>query len=638
MSSLNAICGRLRDWLATENPTMRTRTERRAASRKAAKQSRRTAVSDIAAPRPSGRIYIWCLLLAVVTIAVYSPVIAHPFINYDDRDYVTENRHVQAGLTTQTIAWAFTSTDQANWHPLTWLSHALDCEVYGLNSHGHHLTSVLIHTANVLLLFLLLQWATGAIGASAMVAALFALHPFNVESVAWVAERKNLLSTFFFLLALAAYGCYARQPSLKRYAVVAGLFVLALAAKPMVITLPFVLLLLDYWPLARIQGWATPSPAFPAPQSSWSRLLLEKVPLLALSAASAAITMFAQRSGNALESLGRIPIQLRLENAIYSYAKYVAKLFWPANMALLYPHPLDKLTFLDVGLSAVFLIVVSVLVWQSRHQRPYAITGWLWFLGTLVPVIGLVQVGPQGMADRYAYIPTIGIFVLLVWGFNDWASSRSGVSNQLKPIAFAVLTFLAVLTFRQIGYWRSSEELWTHTLQITQDNFIANDMLGSLLVQERRPEALQYFEAAARIAPWDPASHRAVGAALQDRGDLRGAIREYQIVLHARDPKVLAYTYANLGVIYRQLGNETAARLSSEQALHSDPATVRDMIQNLSSMVQARPAAPGYLRLGLLLQGAGHPQDARSAFERALELDPNFTPARQALQNLPLAQ
>ena len=406
----------------------------------------------------------------------------------------------------------------------------------------------------------------------------------------------------------------------------------------MVITLPFVLLLLDYWPLARIQGWATPSPAFPAPQSSWSRLLLEKVPLLALSAASAAITMFAQRSGNALESLGRIPIQLRLENAIYSYAKYVAKLFWPANMALLYPHPLDKLTFLDVGLSAVFLIVVSVLVWQSRHQRPYAITGWLWFLGTLVPVIGLVQVGPQGMADRYAYIPTIGIFVLLVWGFNDWASSRSGISNQLKPIAFAVLAFLAVLTFRQIGYWRSSEELWTDTLQITQDNFIANDMLGSLLVQERRPEALQYFEAAARIAPWDPASHRAVGAALQDRGDLRGAIREYQIVLHARDPKVLAYTYANLGVIYRQLGNETAARLSSEQALHSDPATVRDMIQNLSSMVQARPAAPGYLRLGLLLQGAGHPQDARSAFERALELDPNFTPARQALQNLPLAQ
>jgi protein O-mannosyl-transferase len=616
---------------------MRKRTERRAASGKSRKQSRRRPLSDIAAPRSSRRIYLWCLLLAVVTLALYSPVVVHPFINYDDRDYVTENQHVQGGLSTETIAWAFTSTDQANWHPLTWLSHALDCEVYGLNSHGHHLTSVLIHTTNVLLLFLLLQWATGATGASVMVAALFALHPFNVESVAWVAERKNLLSTFFFLLALAAYGWYARHPSLRRYAAVAGLFVLGLAAKPMVITLPFVLLLMDYWPLGRIQGWATPSPAFPAPQAPWPRLLLEKVPLLALSAASAAITVFAQHSGSAFESLGEIPIYQRLENAAYSYAKYVAKIFWPANMALVYPYPLNKLTFADVGLSAVFLVAVSWLLWRSRQRHPYAITGWLWFLGTLVPVIGLVQVGPQGMADRYAYIPTIGIFVLLVWVFNDWASSRSGISNQLKPIAFAVLTFLAVLTFRQIGYWRSSQELWTHTLYITEDNFIANDMLGSLLLQERRPDALQYFEAAARIAPWDPASHRAVGAALQDRGDLQGAIREYQIVLRARDPKVLAYTYANLGVIYRQLGNDAAARLSSEQALRSDPATVRDMIENLGSMVQARPAAPGYLRLGLLLEGAGQLQDAKSAFERALELDPGFAPARRALHDLPLS-
>ena len=616
---------------------MRTRTERRAASRQAGKQSRRPLASD-RAPQSSGHIYTWCLVLAVATLALYSPVIAHPFVNYDDRDYVTENQHVQSGLSMPTIAWAFTSTDQANWHPLTWLSHEMDCEIYGLNPHGHHLTSILIHTANVLLLFLLLQWATGATGPSAMVAALFALHPFNVESVAWVAERKNLLSTFFFLLAIGAYGWYARQPSLRRYAILAGLFALGLTAKPMVITLPFVLLLLDYWPLSRIQGWSTPCPAFPVPQAPWPRLLLEKVPLLALSVASAAITMFAQRSGNALESLGHIPIQLHLENAIYSYAKYVAKIFWPVNMALLYPHPLNKLTFFQVGLSAIFLVAVSVLVWQSRERRPYAISGWLWFLGTLVPVIGLVQVGPQGMADRYAYIPTIGIFVLLVWGFKDWASSRPGISKSLKPIAFVVLAYLAVLTFRQIGYWRSSEELWTHTLQITEDNYIANDMLGSLLVQERRPDALQYFEAAARIAPWDPDSHQAVGAALQDRGDLQGAIREYQVVLHARDPRLLAYTYANLGVIYRQLGNDAAARLSSEQALRSDPTTVRDMIQNLGSMVQARPAAPGYLRLGLLLEGAGQPQGAKSAFERALELDPGFAPARRALQNLPPAQ
>jgi len=617
---------------------MRKRSERAAASRKAGRQSARRPVSGIPASRPSRRIYIWCLFLAVATLALYSPVIAHPFINYDDRDYVTENQHVQAGLSIETIAWAFTSTDEANWHPLTWLSHALDCQVYGLDSSGHHLTSVLIHTANVLLLFLVLQWATGSTGGSAVVAGLFALHPFNVESVAWIAERKNLLSTFFFLLAIAAYGWYARQPSLQRYATVGGLFALGLAAKPMVITLPFVLLLLDYWPLARIQGWATPSPTLPAPQVPRRRLLLEKVPLLAFSAGSAAITVFAQHSSNAFESLGEIPFYLRLENAIYSYARYVAKLFWPINMALVYPHPLNKLTFFQVGLSAIFLIAVSVLVWQSRRRHPYAITGWLWFLGTLVPVIGLVQVGPQAMADRYVYIPAIGIFVLVVWGFNDWASSRPGIPKSLKPIAFVVLIFLAVLTFRQIGYWRSSEALWTHTLQITKDNFIANDMLGSLLLQEQRPEGLQYFEAAARIAPLDPDSHQAVGAALQDRGDLQGAIREYQVVLRARDPRLLAYTYANLGVIYRQLGNDAAARLSSEQALRSDPGTVHQMIQQLSSMVRARPAAPGYLRLGLLLEGVGQPQDARSAFERALQLDPAFTPARQALQDLPRAQ
>jgi protein O-mannosyl-transferase len=617
---------------------MSPRTERRVASRKAGKKSQRRPVSEIARRQSSHAIYIWCLLLGVATFAIYSPVIAHPFINYDDRDYVTENQHVQAGLSMQTLAWAFTSTDQANWHPLTWLSHAMDCEIYGLNPHGHHLTSVLIHTTNVLLLFLLLQWATGATGASAMVAALFALHPFNVESVAWIAERKNLLSTFFFLLALAAYGWYARQPSLRRYAGLAGLFALGLAAKPMVITLPLVLLLLDYWPLARIKGWATQSSAFPVPQVPWTRLLLEKVPLLALSAASAAIAVFAQRSGNAFESLGHIPLHLRIENAIYAYAKYVVKIFWPINMALIYPHPLDKLTFFQVGLFAIFLIVVSLLVWQSRKQRPYAITGWLWFLGTLVPVIGLVQVGPQGMADRYAYIPAIGIFVLLVWGFKDWASSKPGISAWLKPIAVVVLAFLAILTFRQIGYWRSSEELWTHTLKVTEDNFMADDMLGSVLVQERRPEALQYFEAAARIAPWDPASHQAVGAALQDRGDLQGAIRAYQVVLHAKDPKILAYTYANLGVIYRELGNNAAAHLSSEQALRSDPGVVHQMIQQLSGMVQARPAAPGYLRLGLLLEGAGEAAQARSAYERALELDPGFAPARRALQSLPPAQ
>ena len=377
-----------------------------------------------------------------------------------------------------------------------------------------------------------------------------------------------------------------------------------------------------------------PSPAFPGAQAPWTRLLFEKVPLLALSAASAAVTVFAQHSSNAFESLGEIPIRLRLENAIYSYAKYVAKIFWPVNMALVYPHPLNQLTFFQVGLSAIFLVAMSAWVWRAVNGDPYAITGWLWFLGTLVPVIGLVQVGPQGMADRYAYIPTIGIFVLLVWGFNDWVSSMPGISGGSNRSRLHCPRFSRgsdVSPDRLLAQQRGTLDPYAaghrrqfHRQRHARQSPSAGATSGGSPVLRSRSS----------IAPWDPDSHRAVGAALQDRGDLQGAIREYQVVLHARDPKILAYTYANLGVIYRELGNEAAARQSSEQALRSDPVVVRQMIQQLSGMVQARPAAPGYLRLGLFLEGAGKTQDAKSAFERALELDPGFAPARRALQGL----
>jgi protein O-mannosyl-transferase len=617
---------------------MRTRTQRRMASREARKQSRLPLSSEFAPQRSAIPLYVWCLLLAVGTIAVYSPAIFHPFVNYDDYDYVTQNPHVQAGLSADTVAWAFTSTELANWHPLTWLSHELDCQLYGLNPHGHHLTSVLLHAANVVLLFLLLQAATGATGASAMVAALFALHPLNVESVAWVAERKNLLSTFFFLLTLAAYGRYARRPGVGRYVLVALLFALGLAAKPMLVTLPFVLLLVDYWPLGRVEEWSRSSVAFPVKQASWSSLVLEKIPLLALSVASSVITVIAQRSGTATVDLGAVPFYIRLANAVYSYGKYIWKVIWPIDLAVVYPHPLDKLNFFAVGLSAVLLIGVSVWAWRSRQRHPYGITGWLWFLGMLVPVIGIVQVGAQGMADRYAYIPTIGVFFALVWGINEWAASQSWMTGKLKPIALAVLVLLGIATSRQISYWKSSYDLWTHTLQITEDNFIANDELGSLLLREGKPGALQYFETAARQAPWDPVSHGAVAASLQDHGDLQGALREYKIALRAKDPNFLAYTYANLGIIHRLLGNDNEARQDSQLAMHYDPGAIRGMIQQLSGALQAQPTAAGYLRLGLLLEVADRSQEARVAFEHALQLDPNFTPVREALQNLNLAQ
>jgi protein O-mannosyl-transferase len=575
--------------------------------------------------------------LVVLTVSVYYPAIFHPFVDYDDGAYVTKNPYVQKGLSFETVSWAVTSTQAANWHPVTWISHALDCEFYGLDPHGHHLTSVILHAANVVLLFLCLYWATRAASLSAMVAALFALHPFNVESVAWVAERKNVLSTFFFLLTLLSYGRYVRRPGLARYLTLCLAFLLGLAAKPMLVTLPFVLLLLDYWPLARIRGWTEPSKAFQTSQSSFSSLLREKIPLLALAAGSCVITVVAQRGGNAAVNLGDIPLLLRIGNAVYSYAKYIEKVFWPVNMAVFYPHPLDKLTFFQIGLSAIFLLAISCIVWSLRTRCPYAITGWCWFLGTLVPVIGIIQVGAQGMADRYMYIPEIGLFVALVWTAHDWAQSQTSVSisTGLKVTAVLVLTAFGILTIRQINYWDSSYDLWTHTLAITADNFVANDELGGLLLREGKPEALPYYEAAARQAPFDPESHAIVAAALQDRGDFEGAIRAYHIALRAKDPNFLANAYANLAVIHFSLGENSEARVEAEKAMAYDPEAIRGMIRQLAALLREHPVAPGYLRLGLLSEVAGQNQDANLAFQRALQLDPNFAPARQALQQIP---
>jgi Tfp pilus assembly protein PilF len=471
-----------------------------------------------------------------------------------------------------------------------------------------------------------------------MVAALFAVHPFNVESVAWVAERKNVLSTFFLFLTLLSYGNYVRHPSRSRYLIVTGMFALGLAAKPMLVTVPFVLLLLDYWPLARIKGWTEPSAISKASQASWSTLLLEKVPLLALSAASCVITVIAQGRGNAAVNLGDVPAAPRIENAIYSYTAYIEKLFWPVNLAVIYPHPLSKLTFVQISFSAIFLVAVSLLVWQLRKRCPYVITGWCWFLGTLVPVIGIVQVGAQGMADRYMYVSEIGLFVALVWGARAWAQGRPELSQGLRVVAAAVLVTLGILTVRQIGYWSSSYDLWNHTLSITTDNFIANDELGGLLLREGNPEALQYYEAAAREAPFDPVSHAAVAAALQDRGDLEGAIREYQVALRAREPNFLANAYANLAVIYFAQGKNSEARTDAAKAVAYDPEAIQEMIRQLAAILQEHPAARGYLRLGLLSEVTGQNQQAQAAFQRALQIDPDFTPAQRGLEALTAAQ
>lgn len=614
------------------SPTQQVRRKRRGNPRAI---TRKPEQANNSITRVIWRLPIICLFLALVTGAIYSPVAHHPFINYDDTGYVSQNPYIQAGFRLQTLIWSMTTSRESNWHPLTWLSHALDFQLFGLDAGAHHLTSVFIHIVNVLLLFLLLYRVTNAIGRSAVVAALFALHPLNVESVAWVAERKTVLSALFFFLALAAYGWYVLRPGWRRYLVVALLFAMGLASKPMIITLPCLLLVLDYWPLCRIRGWITPSATFPVEPVLWPRLIREKLPLLLLSAASAVVTVVVQKAGNAMSPLRNLLLGMRLENAIYSYAVYIAKTIWPVHLAVLYPHPLNSLTFAETASALLLLVVMSVLAWNHRTTRPYALVGWLWFLGTLVPMIGVIQVGAQAMADRYAYISTIGLFLSLTWGVAEFIQGRAIRRNVAVAAAIAVLAGLSVLTSRQIRYWSSDEALWTHTLQVTNSNFIANDKMGFALLQEGRPEAMDYFRAAAKIWPADYVSRGEIAASLQDQGELRKAIEEYEVALQdGPDPESRARYYCNLGVIFRELGDSQRAKESFRNALDSDSDEVQAMIQQLSEWAARQPAAPNYWRLGLLLDGVNRSAGAKSAYERALQLDPNFSPARTALDGL----
>jgi len=598
---------------------------------------------------------ISCLVLVVATLATYSRVRNNPFAGFDDQTYIVRNLHVQGGVTWKTVSWAFTSTEQSNWHPLTWLSHALDCQVYGLNPRGHHLTSLFLHTLNVLLLFLLLLKATGCRWRSLLVAALFALHPFNVESVAWIAERKNVLSTVFFLAALGAYGWYAAKPGIKRYLVVGVLFALGLAAKPMVITLPFVLLLLDFWPLRRLQGWGpatssvsgggkdrkqqtaggTLASTFSFPSLPASRLLFEKVPLLVFSVGSAVITVIAQRSA-AIRTLSQIPLEDRLENALYSYAMYIWKALWPTRLALYYPHPTHTLAWWQLGLALLFLVGVSVLAWNQRSTRPYLITGWLWYLGTLVPVIGIVQVGDQAMADRYAYVPLIGIFVMVVWGIADWADSRNVSLGLRWATSAVVLAALSFLTWRQIGYWRSDYDLWTHTLEITKVNYLAEaNLAGALRKLGRAQDALPHYQAAERLNPGQPARHINLAADLAESGHLQDAIAEYQIAADLTDqPRTLARVYESIAALSAALGDYATVRESYKQAWLADPQHRPEMIKALEQDTATRPTAGGFYSLGLLLQQDGKLPEAQDAYAQAIKLDPALADAKQTLDGV----
>jgi Flp pilus assembly protein TadD len=590
-------------------------------------------------------------LLAAITFGVYSPVLKYPFVNYDDVDYVTENPRVQQGITLTILRWAVASTEQANWHPLTWISHALDCQLFGLDPAGHHFTSLLLHLANTVLSFLLLMRVTGRRWRSLLLAALFALHPINVESVAWVAERKTVLCMFFFLLTLAAYGWYTRKPGGRRYLSMSILFVLALASKPMAVTLPFVLLLTDFWPLQRIEGWTAPPLVFPLPQFSPRRLIVEKLPLLALSAASSAVTIVAQHP--AVKTVEAVPFGQRLANAIFSYGMYVWKAFWPAHLGVFYAPQGARLQLWQIALSLAFLAGLSALVWSAR-SRGYLLIGWLWFLGTLVPMIGLVQVGEQGMADRYAYLPFLGLFTMVTWGSADLAAHKKVSVRAEFAVCGAVLLVLSILTWRQIHTWESSYALWSHSLQVTSDNYVAEDFVGTTLLQDAfkatgescADQALLHFQNAVRLNPRDALGHLNVGFCGQARGQLREAVAEYEFALQSARTKYLkSRADINLGAAYDDLGDLKKARAYFEQSLQLYPRSseilqalarldVEEKVVELSGSAEAHPTATVLLQLGQLQQELGRISQARESYQHALRLDPQLPQARSALEAL----
>jgi protein O-mannosyl-transferase len=593
--------------------------------------------------------------LTLAIFAAYWPVLKYPFVNYDDVDYVTENPHVQQGISLATLVWASTSLRQANWHPLTWLSHALDCDLYGLDARGHHFTSLLLHAANAVLLFLLLANMTGAVWRSLLVAALFALHPINVESVAWVAERKTVLSMFFFLLTLFAYVRYVRRPAAVRYLWVILLFTLALAAKPMVVTLPFVLLLLDVWPLQRIKSDLPQAENFAgavaAPKFGLRLLLVEKLPLLALSAASCLITLVAQRP--ATKTMDAIGFGPRVANAIFSYGMYVWKALWPLRLSVFYAPQGSRLAPWQIAGSLLFLGGTSALVWKFRSRR-YLAVGWLWFLGTLVPMIGLVQVGEQGMADRYAYLPFLGLFILLIWGLEDLRSERNIDLRIAIAAAGAVILTLSILTWRQVHTWESTLALWSHSLEITPENYVAEDSVGTVLLEDGVKsrgqscvdEALLHFQRAVRIYPKDSLGHLDVGFCEQVRGRFQEAIDQYEIALQtARTKRLKSRAYLNLGAAYDDQGVFDRARQYFERGAAiapQDPQIQRALakveaeqtVVSLSRSVATDPTATAYMQMGRLQEELGRIIDARASFENALRLDPQLAQARNALDQL----
>ena len=548
------------------------------------------------------------LVLVASAILVYWQTSAFQFVNYDDPDYVTANPHVRDGITASGAAWAFTSADNANWFPVTRLSHMLDVQLFGLDAGAQHLVNVAIHTAAVLLLFAFLQAATRSRWPSAFVALVFAIHPLHVESVAWISERKDVLSAFFWFLSLWAYVRYTQDPNARRYAMLLLAFSFGLMSKPMIVTMPFLLLLLDWWPLRRPLAWR------------------EKAPLFALSAASAAITYIAQKSSGAVAEV--FPLALRIENAAVSYWIYIFKTVVPTRLAVFYPYP-PGIPVWQASIAIAGLIAVTTAVWLGRSDRPYLLTGWLWFLGTLVPVVGIVQAGYQARADRYMYVPMIGLGIMAAWAAADLVR-RAPRTRMIVASAAALACAVCIpVAWTQTSYWRDSEALFRHALSVTPDNALAEHNLGSALLDSpgRLPEALEHLRSAAQLNPESASIHSDLGTAYARMGNLQQAVAEFQTALRiAPDSPIVR---ANLQNAQGQISLDSAQSHYDKGIDLSRAGRLQDAVAEFATALRLRPNyAEAENNLGVTLtQIPGRAGEALPHFQAAVKLDPNYADA-----------
>lgn len=551
---------------------------------------------------------LMCLVLAVVTIAVYVHVGSHGFINIDDPGYVTENPHIVGGITGRNIVWAFTSFDQANWHPVTWLSHMMDVQLYGLSPQGHHLTSVYIHTVSAILLFILLLRLTGAQYQSLFVAAMFALHPLHVESVAWVAERKDVLSAFFGFLSLLFYSQYAKNKSAATYVFALSSFLLGLMSKPMLVTLPVVMLLIDFWPLNRY-GTDEETGENHLRFKRLAALVSEKSPFLIFSIISCIITICGQHKA----IINYFSPVFRIENTLVSYVKYIIKIIWPSDMAVLYPMP-PSIPIWQVFSSVCVLVIFSSVAVKCRRRYPYIAVGWFWFIITLVPVIGIIQVGSQAMADRYSYIPATGLFIIAAWGFSDLTKGIRCRHAVLSLLAGIAVCTSAALTRQQVGYWQNNATLYRHTLQVTTGNEIIHYNLGNYFHSEGDLNSAVFeYKETLQINPNNEGAHINLGIIYRNSGNLNQAIQEFQEALQINPDN--AYAHNNLGLSLSDTGNLDQAIKEYQEAIRKAP--------NQSAI---------HYNLGLALAGKGDLRGAIVHYKEALTISPNDSEVRKDLE------